>query len=457
MSRFGTISRSLLKPGGDDSDEVARIIRGEEEKGLAFVFWGRTAVLLLIALWLALTLPVERSALYLTAITVFAALGTGSYLLSKTARGGDRTAAVFLAIDALALSYLFIVPTPYDIAGWTPQMNLRLPGFLYLGVFVVAMSLSYRPWLVVWGGCVTIVSWTVLYLWAANLPGSLTYTSTEILAPGRDSQTVLDLFLDPLAVPMTRLSNQILFLALVTLLSTVTVWRSRRLIRNRMIAETQKTALSRYFSPNMVKELVSQPSGLGETREQEVAVLYADMADFTRISENLAPGDLIEFLREFHKRLANVVFRHDGTVDKYIGDAIMVHFGTPLPRSDDPVRALACALHMLDEIRSWSRERVALGKAPISIRIGLHFGKVVIGNIGDDRRLEFAVLGDTVNVASRLEHHTREIGSPLIVSDDLMEAVKASGADPHDLAPHLKYAGRCTLRGRQRSTTVWSN
>jgi adenylate cyclase len=160
-------------------------------------------------------------------------------------------------------------------------------------------------------------------------------------------------------------------------------------------------------------------------------------------------------LREFHGRLARVVFAHDGTVDKYIGDAIMVHFGTPRPQKDDPVRALACAAEMIAEIGRWNAERETAGEAPIGIGIGVHYGEVLVGNIGDARRLEYTVLGDTVNVASRLERLTRETGTSLVVSDDLVRAVHGCGVEPSTLIKDLRRDQARTVRGRREPVTIW--
>jgi adenylate cyclase len=117
-------------------------------------------------------------------------------------------------------------------------------------------------------------------------------------------------------------------------------------------------------------------------------VLFADMVGFTAISERLAPDALVGLLREFYVRLARVAFAHDGTVDKYIGDAIMVHFGTPHTQKDDPTRALACAAARIAEVQRWSAERERAGEAPIGIGIGVHYGELLVGNIGDARRLD---------------------------------------------------------------------
>lgn len=130
-------------------------------------------------------------------------------------------------------------------------------------------------------------------------------------------------------VSLTTLQYQIFFLVLVTVILTLTVWRSRRLVQRQVAAEFERSALSRYFSPNIVRELSSGRGALDQPARQQVAVLFADMVGFTAMSERLSPEALLDLLRDFHSRLARIAFAHDGTVDKYIGDEIMVHFGTP--------------------------------------------------------------------------------------------------------------------------------
>jgi adenylate cyclase len=275
----------------------------------------------------------------------------------------------------------------------------------------VGMALSYSPGLVVWTGIASITAWSVGFLWVANLPDSLVSTSRDALDSGITPAAVISSFLDPRRVSLTNFYNQIVFLMLVTLILALTVWRSRQLVRRQVAAEAERAALSRYFSPNIVRELATNAEALDRPATQTVAVLFADMVGFTSISERLAPDALVRLLREFHGRLARITFDHDGTVDKYIGDAIMVHFGTPRPKTDDPTRALACAAAMITEMQRWNAERTRAGEAPINLGVGLHYGEVLVGNIGDTQRLEYTVLGDTVNVASRLERLTRRTGA----------------------------------------------
>jgi adenylate cyclase len=443
------LGKSPSAPNG-----VGEAIAREELAGLAYMFWGRLIALGVLAAW-ALTLPFERSGFYLLTLAAFALLGAPPYLLARRGIGGTPVTAAFLLLDAGILTYILMVPPSFYVEGWTPQLNLRLPNFLYLGVFLVGMALSYSPALVIWTGIASIAAWSAGFLWIATLPDSVVSTSRDSFDSGLSAESVISRFLDPRSVTLTILQYQIVFLVLVTIILTLTVWRSRRLVHRQVAAEAQRSALSRYFSPNIVRELSTSGGALDQPAMQPAAVLFAEMVGFTAISERLAPDALVGLLREFHGRLARVVFAHDGTVDKYIGDAIMVHFGTPRPQTDDPVRALACAAEMIVEIGRWNAERERAGEAPIGIGIGVHYGEVLVGNIGDARRLEYTVLGDTVNVASRLERLTRETGASLVVSDDLVRAVRGCGVEPSGLIKDLRRDQTRTVRGRREPVAIW--
>ncbi|MEO0623654.1 MAG: adenylate/guanylate cyclase domain-containing protein [Pseudomonadota bacterium] len=427
----------------------------EERASLTYMFRGRVLMLALLALWVVVTLPLERSVSYLAALLLFFLFGAIPYLLVTLGRSGTATIALFLLLDASVLSYLLIVPNPYGLEGWTPQMNLRAPGFLYLGLFLVYMALSYKPALVVWAGIAAVLSWSAGYLWVVSLPETRFFSSRDVLDAGLSLEAALDRVLDPNAVGFARLVNQVVFLASVTLILTLTVWRSRQLVLRQVATERQRSALSRYFSPNLVRELTASGRSLGEPKVQPVAVLFADMVGFTAVSERLTPGELIALLRDFHGRLARIALHHGGTIDKYIGDAIMLHFGTPEPRDDDAARALRCAADMLAEMDRWNAARATEGLDPIGIGIGLHYGDVIVGNIGDERRLEYTVLGDTVNVASRLEALTRVLDVPFVTSEPLIQAATRAGAIPEQILLGLQPGQAEHVRGRVEPVGLW--
>ncbi len=427
----------------------------EERNSLTFMFRGRVIVLALFAVWVTVTLPLERSALYLGVLLVFLLFGAIPYWLTRRGRGGSLVIAFFLLLDATVLSFLLIVPNPYGLEGWSPQMNLRAPGFLYLGIFLVYMGLSYRPVLVVWAGLAAVISWSVGFLWVVSLPETQLFSSRDVLGAGLSLEEAFARVLDPNAVGFARWVNQVVFLSAITLILTLTVWRSRQLVLRQVAAEGQRSALARYFSPNIVREITENGESLDQTKVQRAVVLFADIVGFTAITERLAPDALLDLLRDFHGRMARAAIAHDGTVDKFIGDAIMVHFGTPQTRPDDAERALRCAGRMLAEIDAMNTERATQGQEQIRVGIGVHSGDVIVGNIGDAQRLEYTVVGDTVNVAARLEALTRELKVDLVVSEAVIEAAGATSSDPFGIVSGLKAGDRVSVRGREEPIEIW--
>jgi PAS domain S-box-containing protein len=220
--------------------------------------------------------------------------------------------------------------------------------------------------------------------------------------------------------------------------------------------ERARANLSRYFAPNMVELLAASDEPFGPARHQDIAVLFVDIVGFTRLCSESPPDAVFALLREFQKRMAACVFAASGTLDKFTGDGMMATFGTPEAGERDATRALRCALAMRREMTAWNATLRAVGSEAIAITIGLHFGPVLLGNYGSEQRLEFAVIGDTVNVASRLESLARPLGADLVVSDTLVEQVRAeSGAEVPELAG-LALLGPQLIRGRARPVSVWT-
>ncbi len=218
-------------------------------------------------------------------------------------------------------------------------------------------------------------------------------------------------------------------------------------------AERKRASLARYFSPNMVDELMQTGGDLDTARVQHVAVLFVDMIGFTRISARLPSVEVIGLLREFLGFFEEAVFAHKGTLDKYLGDGLMATFGTPRPGERDASNALACAAEMAKQIVVWNAHRESEGLEPLRIGIGVHYGEVVLGDIGGERRMEFAVIGDTVNIASRLQDMTRTLNIAILASNTIVEAVRREGSGGtlegfRDLGDH-------ELRGREGILRVW--
>ena len=210
---------------------------------------------------------------------------------------------------------------------------------------------------------------------------------------------------------------------IVAMTLALAVRRSNALLISHAGIERERTNLARYFSPNVVEQLSGNDEPLKQVRTQNVAVLFADIVDFTAYADGRSPMEVIGTLRLFHERMEREVFRHGGTLDKYLGDGLMATFGTPFASDSDAVNALRCAQAMIGSIGELNRERKNRNEPPIRVSIGLHYGEVVLGDIGLNR-LEFAVIGTAVNAASRLETLTREFGCALVASDDLVQQAR---------------------------------
>jgi adenylate cyclase len=181
---------------------------------------------------------------------------------------------------------------------------------------------------------------------------------------------------------------QTVLLILLTAVLATAVARSRRLLQRQVTDRLARATLSRYFSPNVVDMLAtSGPTGMA-ARRQPVAILFADVRGFTTLSESLGPEGTMRLLGEFHDVVTAVVFEHRGTLEKYIGDAVMATFGTPAAERDDASRALRCARKLAIETSRWSAERIARGDRPVEIGMGLHYGETMVGSIGTEQRLD---------------------------------------------------------------------
>jgi class 3 adenylate cyclase len=210
--------------------------------------------------------------------------------------------------------------------------------------------------------------------------------------------------------------------------------------------ERQRTNLARFFSPLLVDHLMEIDTPLSVARCQPAAVMFVDMVGFTAYCSRMTPEAVIAMLRELLALLSAAVFAHNGTIDKFLGDGLMAVFGSPLPSPLDATNAARCALDIQQSIERWNERRAGSGDAAIRVGVGIHYGEVVRGDVGSDRQLELTVLGDTVNIASRVEACCRTLDAAVLVTAPFIAMLHAEGSQ--NLAEHFADKGQHTLRGR---------
>lgn len=176
--------------------------------------------------------------------------------------------------------------------------------------------------------------------------------------------------------------------------------------------------LERYHSPAVIDEIVkgaaSAVADESEIKSVEVSILFADICGFTSISETKKPEEVSEFLSHFFSCAVEAIFAHGGTLDKFIGDAVMAFFGAPIKQPDHAERAVRAGLTMRSLVEQWNAERVQAGLPRVNIRVGINSGPAVAGNVGTEKRVDYTVLGSSVNIASRLESGVAKPGQVVI-------------------------------------------
>lgn len=207
-----------------------------------------------------------------------------------------------------------------------------------------------------------------------------------------------------------------------------------------------RSNFERFFAPDIAERIAREPGAIRQTGERRpVAVLFSDIRGFTSIAESMAPDALGSLLTEYCTEMADVVFEHGGTLDKFIGDAVMAVWGAPMAGTADADRALAAALAMLRRVEAMNQRWRHTAYPTLAIGIGLNFGEVFAGYLGSERRLEYTVIGDTVNVANRLCDEAAP--GEIRVTGSFVEAL----AEP----PALVRCPDVELRGKREPVVVY--
>ena len=286
-----------------------------------------------------------------------------------------------------------------------------------LYVVVVSIAATYlgrRGVLIAAGACIALTVLSYLWVHGYQFEGTATFRSIMSLAA----------------------------IGITTSLSLKNISANERLRET----ERHRSNLARFFSPHLVDHLMEIDTPFSVARSQPAAVLFVDMIGFTAFCSTMPPEAVIAMLRDLLALLSAAVFSHHGTIDKFLGDGLMAVFGSPMPSPLDATNAARCALDIQQSVDGWNERRERSGEAPIRVAVGIHYGDVVYGDIGSDQQLELTVLGDTVNIASRVEAYCRTLDAAVLVTATFVAMLHAEGSK--GLAEHFADQGQHILRGR---------
>jgi adenylate cyclase len=206
--------------------------------------------------------------------------------------------------------------------------------------------------------------------------------------------------------------------------------------------------LTRYVTKQVVDLILEHPECIVlDGEERESTILFSDIRGFTSLSEKMTPKAVVQMLRDYFTLMVEVVFHFQGTVDKFIGDALMAIFGAPTPQPNHAELAMQTALEMQMLLKAFNKERVRKGQEPLLVGMGINTGNVVVGNIGSEERLEYTAVGDAVNLASRLEGLNKHYGVNIIISEFTYQYVK-QGIVEREL-------DKVRVKGRQKPVKIY--
>jgi len=219
--------------------------------------------------------------------------------------------------------------------------------------------------------------------------------------------------------------------------------------------ERIRQIFQKYVPSDVIEKFFASPEKMLVGDNRNLSVLFSDIRGFTAISESMAPDDLVNSLNRYFSGQVDIIYGHGGVVDKYIGDAIMAFWGAPERHEDDALRSVLAGLDMIDAVGVFNERQRAIGKPEFRIGVGLNFGEVTVGNIGSERKMDYTVIGDAVNLASRMEGLTKTYRSEVLISQFVYEELTKSKI-PDGKSLYFRLMDTVAVKGKTKGVKIYA-
>ena len=211
----------------------------------------------------------------------------------------------------------------------------------------------------------------------------------------------------------------------------------------------------KYVPKDLIDKFFASPESMLVGENRTLAILFSDIRSFTTISENMAPDDLVNSLNRYFSGQVDIIMNRNGIVDKYIGDAIMAFWGAPVKHDDDALQAVLSGLDMIEAVKGFNENQKKLGKPEFHIGIGINYGTVTVGNIGSERKMDYTVIGDMVNLASRMEGLNKTYHTEILISETLHDALKKPGENAAS-SLFFRLLDTVAVKGKTRGVKIYT-
>jgi len=399
---------------------VLRVIESQRARSEILTGWVQAMVIALLAtLYLASpsSSPVD---LYLRpapwAIGAYAAF---TAVRLRLAYAGQLTPFLRAASVVLDMALLTVTIWGFHLEyGQPAAFYLKAPTFAYFFIFIALRTLSFSPAYVLLAGGAAALGWLALLAYALFEPGGMSLVTRDYV----DYMTAAKILVGGEI-------DRIVSLLVVTLLLALAVSRSQQLLEQGAAVHAAASQMVRYFPREVAEQLIWADELLrpGEGEAREAAVMFIDLRGFTRLSAVLTPRALLALVSEFQGIAVPIIHQHSGAIITYLGDGIMVAFGAVRAMDTYAADALRCAEALADGAGRWIVESAARGDRTPELGIGVDVGTVICGTIGEEGKLEYAVLGDPVNRAAKLQAHTKVEGVRALTTRLALERARAQG------------------------------